>query len=341
MMKWLIRISNSHHLLSQIELEGLIGESGVEWIHQLLAVVDCSEHHLQGILDEAVSIKYVIKQPIIVAFDEFALDFICNTYQPQQHDIQGSFAIKFKEIMAPKFRVPKNQYIDTIAHLLHKHHQPITVNLKDPENRFYCIAFEDKIAAGWVHSSFDFTELSRKSPKESPFFGGGAMKAMLTKILVNLLSSKTAIVLDPFCGHGGFLRAIADQNHFALGLEIKSTLARECRINNEYLSYDGKINVLIADATKPPYRRNSVSDIVTDPPYAIQTTTKGKDKEDLISQWLGHIERDTRIVFTLPDTVQLGDLQDWNVSYEITDYVHSSLTRVVRKMIKVRSNDWE
>ncbi|MCH8908827.1 MAG: RsmD family RNA methyltransferase, partial [Candidatus Heimdallarchaeota archaeon] len=150
----------------------------------------------------------------------------------------------------------------------------------------------------------------------------------------NLLHPFDAIILDPFCGHGGILREIADVGSYAIGIEVSKKVTRELLENNRHFGYDDRIEIIMGDSLHPPYRGDSFDQAVTDPPYAIQTTTIGRKPDDLLSEWIENQNENLVLVFTTPKEM-LSNLPDnWVIDIDADDYVHRSLTRRIRRMKK-------
>ncbi|MHA2404900.1 MAG: TRM11 family SAM-dependent methyltransferase [Candidatus Kariarchaeaceae archaeon] len=207
-----------------------------------------------------------------------------------------------------------------------------SVNLSSPSLVLLGISFGEKTAVGWQYGENSYATIAWREPKNAPFFRGGTMKPRLCKLLVNLLFPLDAVVLDPFCGHGGILREIADTDSFAVGIEIDKKIVRELKENNRFFKYDDRIAIILGNALKPPIRSKGIQMAIFDPPYAIQTTTKGFDPSELIIRWLETQFVGTKVVLTTSLTILDVLPKGWVVDFDEHDYVHKSLTRRARRI---------
>jgi len=108
--------------------------------------------------------------------------------------------------------------------------------------------------------------LSSRDPKYRPIYKPGTMKAIMSRVLVNLSrvsSRRREVYLDPFCGVGGLLieACIMGLRYYGSDIDVRCV---EGAITN--LDYFGCIpSVTVADACKLPYRY--ADGVATDPPY--------------------------------------------------------------------------
>jgi tRNA G10 N-methylase Trm11 len=208
------------------------------------------------------------------------------------------------------------------------------VDLEHPDQKLYAVSWGAHTAVGWVYGENTYSLISWREPKKSTYFRGGSMKPRLCRLLINLIQPLHPVVMDPFCGHGGILREIADLGSFAVGIEISKKVIRELKENNQFFGYDDRIAIIMGDALVAPLRRNAIMMVATDPPYAIQTTTKGMDRDDLLKTWLISQPKGVKLVFTTPAGM-MNELPDgWRMDFDGNDYVHKSLTRRARRVYK-------
>jgi tRNA G10 N-methylase Trm11 len=116
---------------------------------------------------------------------------------------------------------------------------------------------------------------------------------------------------------------------------VSPRVIREAKINNSHHKYDGVINLILGDSLTPPLRKQAIQQVVSDPPYAMQTTTKGIDPIELFTKWSAVQDKGTTVVVTLPSTMPIQINDDWEEEFAISDFVHKSLIRVARKLKKV------
>lgn len=339
-MKWLIRISNSHINISTKEIANLIGHNYIEWKNKLICIVEASEELMQGIVDKSASIKYVIQNPKIVTIDTDIIETIEQiNYSKLDHapeDDNLTFAARFYQVLNKDLTLTSMQVEAEIGkHILNQYPQ-LQVNLDYPDLEYACVAWGNELALGWMYKKIPYAIFASREPKNTPYFGGGSMKPVLCRILVNLLQPLDPVVLDPFSGLGGILREIADLGSYAIGLEISYKTCYQSRLNNAFHEFDELIDVVNADSLNSPFRKGSFSMAVTDPPYAIQTTTKGRERSELIQDWLELQQKQMQFVMTIPSKMEIKIPNDWKVLFSAEDYVHRSLTRKARKMVKLK-----
>lgn len=335
-MKWMIRISNSHQKLSVIEISTILKNKEIVWLNPLLAVINATELEIKELLRYSFSIRTVIQNPVYYTFNPDKnpeLDHFRN--ESFQTKFTGSFMVRAFGILKNQNELKTPDIERWFGSKIFHSNPQLSVDLEHPQHRFYVYHWQSGILYGWVYREISYSEIGKRAPKESPFFGGGAMKPLLCRILVNLLYPHKAVIMDPFCGQGGILREIGDLSLFGIGIEVSSRVIREAKINNSYHKYDGVINLILGDSLKPPLRKQAIQQVVSDPPYAMQTTTKGIEPLELFTKWLAVQDKGTTAVVTLPSKMLIQINNDWEEEFAISDFVHKSLIRVARKLKKV------
>jgi tRNA (guanine10-N2)-dimethyltransferase len=152
--------------------------------------------------------------------------------------------------------------------------------------------------------------------------------------MINLAQSKAGeIVLDPFCGTGGFLVEAGLIGCRVVGFDVKRRMVKGSFRNLRYygISLEG---LLMADARYPPIR--DVDCIVTDPPYGRSATTMGRETvvivRDFLSTSKSCISKGKRICMAAPKNVEIGKVSG-ELGFRLVEshfvYVHRSLTREV------------
>ncbi len=206
-----------------------------------------------------------------------------------------------------------------------------TVNLDHPEIQFTLIFWNNSLAFGKFILENKGKEYNWKAPKNLPHFRGGALKPIIARQMCNILNPKEGeIVVDPFCGHGGMLLELVDIGCKPIGIELDGRVVRQAQENLKFIGYQDPIHLLMGDAFNLPLRKGSFRKIVTDPPYAIQTTTSGKKPGTLVYEWLEKFPYKTEIVFALPKEFLKELPKQWKTLMEGDNYVHKNLTRRIR-----------
>jgi tRNA (guanine10-N2)-dimethyltransferase len=108
--------------------------------------------------------------------------------------------------------------------------------------------------------------LSSRDPKYRPIYKPGTMKAIMSRVLVNLSrvsSRRREVFLDPFCGVGGLLIEACFMGLKYYGSDIDVRCVEGATTNLNYFGCTS--SVAVADACKLPFRY--ADGVGTDPPY--------------------------------------------------------------------------
>ncbi len=132
-----------------------------------------------------------------------------------------------------------------------------------------------------------------RRPRMRPVFRPGTLDAYVSRAFVNLsMPPRNGILLDPFCGVGGFcIEALLSGVGRVFCGDISFLSVDGARVNLSYYGSPGLWNIFKGDATNMPLASNSVDSIATDPPYGRSSSTKGRDLEELLWGFLGEAYR--------------------------------------------------
>ncbi|MFV2014322.1 MAG: hypothetical protein ACC656_02750 [Candidatus Heimdallarchaeota archaeon] len=335
-MKWIIKTANHSKGLVQDEINSLIKPSYIEWLHDCVAIVETNEETISRIVESSGTAKIILSKPVIMKNGELITNIKNEKFSAHDLNIDhiiesGTFAVRHEHTGNLEKKLPTEWVERRLGAQILSFRNDLCVSLKNPEFKLIVISWQNGSCLGWLHATISFDSIAARAPKMGPYFRGGGMKPRLCRTLVNLLYPMSSLVLDPFCGHGGILREIADIGSFALGIEINKKLCRELLANNRYFGYDDVVAIIMGDSIHQPLRKSSYTQAITDPPYAIQTTTKGLDREDLLLKWLYNQNIGLKFVFTTPNTMLPSLPSKWVVDLDQEDYVHRSLTRRIRR----------
>ncbi len=300
-------------------------------------MVESSAELINNALLVSATIRYVVldpilfKQSVLLDTKEILSSIVSKV---EMSDKETSFKVSMYQIGIRHMKLNSEKIEGRIGAIVKQQFPNLVVNLLNPDSKLVVLAWDDMAAMGWQEGEIEYSSINYRAPKNSPYFGGGAMKPLLSRICVNLLQPLKAIVLDPFCGHGGMLREIADLGSFAIGIEISTRVIRQASFNNRHHDYADLINLIQGDSLSPPFRKGGIQAIVTDPPYARQTTTIGRDRDKLMYDWFNILDGPMKIVITTPTNMFVDTPKSWQVDIDTEDYVHKSLTRRIRRMIK-------
>ncbi|MHA1667438.1 MAG: DNA methyltransferase [Candidatus Heimdallarchaeaceae archaeon] len=209
----------------------------------------------------------------------------------------------------------------------------ISVNLKEPFYEFVTILNKNKFYLGlkiWSMKHQD--EYQTRDPGKRPYFRPGAMKTDFARAMVNLARVKKGdILLDPFCGSGGFLLEALLLGAYTIGFDIDFQAVNGAQKNLS--SYKkGQFSLLVGDSRNFMFKK--VDAIVTDPPYSIQSSTFGNKVKELITDFLKIARRTLStkgyLVLSCPKEVkpeEIAKSSGFKLINIIDAKIHKSLTR--------------
>ncbi len=338
-LKWLLKLACDSVDLVQEEINALSGENEILWLNECLGIVEMNSIQIENISNSSAVMKFVLIDPILLNHNDVVT--LSENYKfPENHLSEefiskgSTFVVRHQHTGVVDKKLPTELIEREVGASILSKRSDLKVDLKNETNAYIIISWNSGSVMGWLYKTVEYTPIAQRSPKMSPYFRGGGMKSRLCRLLVNLLSPLDSVILDPFCGHGGILREIADLGSFGVGIEINKKLCRELLANNRHFGFDNKIAIIMGDSLKAPLRKNSYNQAVTDPPYAIQTTTMGFNPADLLNKWLSNQREGLKLVFTTSKTMLQELSDDWKVDLDKEDFVHKSLTRRVRRVIK-------
>lgn len=332
----MIKTASHSKGLVQEEINTLVQPQSAEWLFDCIAIVEASEELISRIVESSATAKMIFANPTIMKKGELIESL--KSDKISAHDLNlnlidesSTFVVRHDHTGSNDNKLPTEWIEKELGARILSFRQDLKVNLMNPQFQYRAISWANGSCLGWLHATISFDGIASRAPKMGPYFRGGGMKPRMCRTLVNLLYPMSSVVMDPFCGHGGILREIADLGSFAIGIEINKKLCRELLGNNRHFGYADVIAIIMGDSLSPPFRKNAYNQAITDPPYAIQTTTKGLDREDLLSQWLQKQTKGLKLVFTTPENMLHSLPSQWEVNLDQKDFVHKSLTRRIRR----------
>jgi len=184
-----------------------------------------------------------------------------------------------------------------------------------------------------------------RSPQKRPAYLPGTMTPWLARVFINLAavsSRKHEVVLDPFCGVGGFALEAGVQGIRVVCGDIDLKMARASVLNISGYGLEWCCDVLVHDAAQQPFRVHSFDGVSTDPPYGRMSIPQKYELRKLILKFLDEVlnvvRRNRRVVFAVPMSIdstvssRLRELEregSVKVLERILQHVHSTLTRVI------------
>ena len=229
------------------------------------------------------------------------------------------------------------------------------VELENPKTLIQLFISKNKAYCGLLiygnHEDFE----SRK-PNLRPFSSPTSLHPKLARALVNLTGIESEeILIDPFCGSGGFLIEAGLMNIKTIGYDINRIMIEGCKKNLEYF----KISNCRLKTRNAIDINDKFDCLVTDLPYGLNSNVvseyhKGnwklgrinkkiqkegftKDLEEFYLQFLKNLRKKLRkkAVIIFPNYADYRSLlkkSGFRIEKEFSNYVHGSLTR---KIVKV------
>lgn len=181
-----------------------------------------------------------------------------------------------------------------------------------------------------------------REPHHRPCYRPGTMKPLFARIFVNLSrvsSLRGEVVLDPFCGVGGFAIEACLMGLRVICSDIDEDMVKDARTNIDRYSCSNLVEILRMDAGFEAISSMKVDSIATDPPYGIQSIARGyKTLEELMTKFIegsySVLKKDKFMVFATPLTISKHvDVVLVSRGFEVIekhiDKVHGSLARVI------------
>ncbi|MDO9326426.1 MAG: methyltransferase domain-containing protein [Methanoregula sp.] len=203
------------------------------------------------------------------------------------------------------------------------------VSLDNPETQYRAILSGDRCYFGKVVYSIDRSGYDARNPGKRDFFHPGVMMPRMARTLANIAGVQCGDkILDPFCGTGGILIEADLLGATAIGSDFDPLMVAGSRQNIE------QAVLMLADATRLPFRDHSIDSVVTDLPYGQSVCIKKADTMDnLYADALDEIGRILKqgrraVVVTHKDISHIAR-QHMTVIQQHEQRVHKSLTRRV------------
>ena len=230
------------------------------------------------------------------------------------------------------------------------------VNLENPKTEISLFFSKGRVYCGLLIKKAEYDFDSRKSHMR-PFPHPSSLHPKVARALVNLSEIKEKeILLDPFCGTGGFLIEAGLMGIRSIGYDINKIMIEGCIENLKYFK--------ISNAKIKKKNAVNIGDkfdyAVTDLPYGLNSTAMTgyeeenwkkyrlslkiqkegfyKNLEKFYLLFLKNLRKKLKkkAVIVFPSYVNYKKIlrqSGFKVEFEYSDYVHRSLTR---KMVKIR-----
>lgn len=229
------------------------------------------------------------------------------------------------------------------------------VELKNPQTSIHLFIAKKKAYCGLLIFENKENFEARKSNLR-PFSSPTSLHPKLARALVNLTEiKKNEVLIDPFCGAGGFLIEAGLMGIKSAGYDINKIMIKGCMKNLEYF----KINNYTLKSRNALDINDKFDCLVTDLPYGlnsnvvleyhkdnwklgrinkkIQKERFTEDLEEFYLQFLKNLRKKLRkkAVIIFPDYADYRGLlkkSGFRIEKEFSNYVHGSLTRKIVKI---------
>ncbi|WP_456420135.1 TIGR01177 family methyltransferase [Methanocaldococcus infernus] len=329
-------LSGEHETLPYEELKAILDifkvKSKVERINRYALVEDSPVLKVierSGYIDEGHEVIFKYKYREGESLNNFFKEFD-NFLRNYKLEFKGSYAVRTLKLFKDDYTKNLNSLtIERGIGGIIKRHSNAKVNLEEPDNLFRVVIEKDFIFISKVLAFRDREYFRKNRPHLRKYFHPGCIMPKLARAMVNLARVKeNDIVLDPFCGTGGFLIEAGLLGAKLIGCDIDWRMSRGTLINLEdynLLNNVIKIKTLDAKYVKDFLRElniDKVDAIVTDPPYGISTAKKG-EVENILYELPEVIKEGGYFVFAYPKFIELN-LKLENL-FKI--YIHKNLIR--------------
>jgi len=299
-----------------------------------------------GYIDEGhrIIFRYNLEEKDINLVDKIVDDFI-NSFRDFLANINYPDIDENKSYAVRVLKLHKDEFTKSIDTLkiereigsIIKLKTNAKVNLTKPDILVRVVILEDSFFVSNVLEMRDREYFQKNRPHLRKYFHPGCMLPKLARAMVNLARVKEGdIVLDPFCGTGGFLIEAGLIGAKLIGCDIDWRMASGTLINlEEYNLLDKVIKVKRLDAKcvknfLNELNINKVDAIVTDPPYGISTAKKG-EIEKILEMLPEVVKENGYFVFAYPKKIEL----DMKLEGLYKVYIHKGLIRHIHVYKKI------
>ncbi|MEM3078526.1 MAG: DNA methyltransferase, partial [Nitrososphaerales archaeon] len=209
------------------------------------------------------------------------------------------------------------------------------VSLKNPQNIVIGIIFGEHLLLGFTDYMEKRIWKSRR-PRARPFFHPSALYPKFARGLVNLSHVKEGdLLLDPFCGTGSVLIEASIIGINTIGIDVSMKMCRGSMDNLKHYMLES-LGVINSDALMLPIR--NVDAIVTDVPYGRCASSRGIKTTNLLQDFILQADaimpKGRYCIIVHPNTIELNNLDAFEVKERHEVYVHRSLTRAITVLRK-------
>lgn len=198
------------------------------------------------------------------------------------------------------------------------------IDLKNPENLIRVYFTPKACYIGLLKFRINKKQFRDRMPNKRPFFMPVVILPKLSRAIVNLVSLKRGLILDPMCGTGSFLIEAGLMGLDFCGMDYYEDIVEGCKKNLEFFNLRG--DVFQGDAREMPFKDESFDGIVTDYPYFRATRSGTRDElyDRSLSEITRVLKKGSRAVVVT--NIDLNELP-LRLVFKFNQRVHGSLTR--------------
>lgn len=242
-------------------------------------------------------------------------------------EITGSLAVQHKN-RSLKFQ--SKPFLHAVADV-YTSSRP--VDLTNPDNIIFLLITDDHVYVSKKIRGINRGVFEERKAHLRPFFSPISLHPKIARTLVNIADVKSHnLLLDPFCGTGGFLIEAGLMNITVIGSDVSKDMIQGAQKNLKYYQIK-PYSMIHSDITNlPDLLSIQVDAVVTDFPYGKATSTQGERLETLYNRAMKSIQSLLRpggkaVVGTFSNELKEFDSKQMK---HLTSYplrVHRSLTR--------------
>ncbi|MEO3992829.1 MAG: TRM11 family methyltransferase [Desulfurococcaceae archaeon TW002] len=335
-MLYYVYLSGEHRELPFLELRAVMDAEKVKYrfIAQLdqVAIIKSAEP-LEALLSRAVLSKYA---GVLLGVSEVTegVQGIKKILRDSDVCLYGGYDyVNFRRVKQYGTQISYEDVLSTVNELSGS-------LCRGGTRRLDIIVTEGCVVIGLRTYERDLKSYRAREPSERPFYAPGTMTPYMARVFVNLSRASVRerhVILDSFCGAGGFLLEACFMGLRYVGVEINPVLS-EGAVKN-LIHYGCVPEVVSGDSCYIPLDR--VDAIATDPPYGRMSRPAGTELINLMKCFLSESYRVLRsegyLVFAQRIDIPLEEMitdAGFTIVERVPNWVHGSLTRdifVVRK----------
>jgi len=335
MTNYIILLTGDHPTIPIAEIKALIEDkiTGPFEVYDQVMRIDLPTDLCKEIAERCAYVRACYKEVLMCKAE---LDVILSELEkvnlPQI--INQTFAVRVRRIKEYSRHLSTVLLEKRIGEILTRRFKA-RVDLRSPKILFQGILTDGIFFLGVLLYTSRRKEILKRGTKYKPFTHPSALDPRMARAMINMarVDSKSKL-LDPFSGTGTVIIESALIGMESIGIDIdKRMVYGSLRNIIKFQAYD-KCSLIVADATRLPFRGESIDAIVTDPPYGRSASTYGYGSlrliEKLISDSAKILKKKGTIVLMHPKeyfkyvrNMQLSVLEKHVIE------VHSGLTRVI------------